>query len=107
MPYGNSARQLLFNGGDIACGAVVSLLEGSLAHVRGSDDVNLGAHMVEGQQAVEEHESSIGNLQVRFGERGDGLELPHSIVGKESDRARDKRRQAWEGSRHMVAQQLA
>src|SRR5260370_33615570 len=73
MPCGNSARQLLFNGGDIACGAVVRLLQRSLAYVRGSGEVNMVAHMVEGQQAVEEHESSIGNLQVRFGERGDEL----------------------------------
>ena len=52
--------------------------------------------VIKSQQAIEEHQFGIGQVQVIFRVLADFFQLPHHVVGKVSYRSSRKRRQARE-----------
>ena len=62
--------------------------------------------VIEGQQAIEEHQYRQSGREVIFGVLADIFQLPHRVVGKVSDRAGGERRQARVRGGTMLPQQL-
>ena len=98
-----SSDQLSFQNGDISQGVIVGL-SWALAHIGGSDDVNLVTQVVKGEQPVEEHQQPVRQGQVVLGTFADLFQLPHHVVGKVAHGACGKRRQPLQRGGTVLAQ---
>jgi hypothetical protein len=70
----------------------VSLRRLLVANVRGRDDVDLFANVIEGQDTIEEHEHAVRDLQIDLRGSWYFFDAAHGIVGEKSDGAASERR---------------
>ncbi len=71
--------------GDVAQGAVVGGAGLFGGNVGGGDDVDLMAQVIEGEDAIEEHEDAVGNMEVVLGAVADVFELANDVIGAIAD----------------------
>src|SRR5512142_394694 len=65
-----------------------------MPHVGSRDDMNLVPQVIERQQAVEEHQGAVGQLEIILRVIADVFQLADNVVGTKTNRARKERRQA-------------
>src|SRR5207248_9764093 len=90
---------------DIADSARVGLRRLFVTNIGGSDDVDLLAHVIEGQKAIEEHEHAVGNLQIDFRGSRYFFDAAHGIIRKKSNSPAGERWQIRQLRRLMVLEQ--
>src|SRR6185436_3768704 len=89
---GADGCQLLLNRRNIGNRAVVGLLRTFVADIGCRDDVNLMPQVIERQQTVEEHQGTIGKIEVIPGPFADVFQLADDVVRAEAYRSREERR---------------
>ncbi len=99
-----TALQLLFQHGNIGDSAIVGAARAFAGNIRHCDDVDLMAEVIEGEQAVEEHQDAIGNGQVVLRMFADVFQVADDIVSKVADGASGEGREAGDRSWTMLAQ---
>ena len=75
-------------------------------HIGGGNDVDLVAQVIEGQQAVEEHQYAVGQGKIIFGMFADIFQLPHCVIGEVAHRACGEGRQPGHSGGAMLPQQF-
>src|SRR5579863_2115022 len=106
MSWTQTRSQLLLEDSDVSEGAVIGAARTLARNIRGGDDVNLVAQVIEGQQPIEEHQHAIGQGKVVFRVITDSFQLADRVIGKISDSPSSERRQAGNGRRTMLPEQL-
>src|SRR6202521_1295758 len=101
-----AAGQLLLEDCNVGCGAIVGPARALARNIGGCDNVNLMAQVIEGEQAIEEHQHTIGQGKIVLGVLTDFLQLANRVVRKITHRARREPWQAGEGSGTMLPEQL-
>ena len=81
---------------DVAKGAGVGGSGRLGGHVGGGDDVNLVAEMIEGENAIEEHEDTVGDVEIVFSMLANFFELANDVVGAVADGSGGERRKAFD-----------
>ncbi len=68
--------------------------------------MDLVAQMVESENAVEEHQHTVGHIEVIGGVFADIFQPPHNVIGAVADRPRGKRRQTLNRCGTMLLQEF-
>ena len=98
--------QLLLEDSDVSEGPVIGAARTLARNIRGGDDVNLVAQVIESQQAIEEHQHAIGQGKIVLGMVADSFQLADDVIREIANRASSERRQASDGRRTMLPEQL-
>src|SRR5580692_5590017 len=106
MSRTQSCGQLLLEHSDVGERAIVSAARALARNIRGDDDVNLVAQVIESQQAIEEHQHAIGQGKIVFRVVTDSFQLADRVIRKVSDSPSSERRQAGDCRWPMLAEQL-
>src|SRR5581483_10381745 len=101
-----STGQLFFKHGDITERSLVGTPRTFSGDIGRRYDLDLVAHVVERQQAVEEHEHTIGNVQIVLGMFPNVFQMTHYVVRKVTHRSCCEGRQLWHSRRPMLTQKL-
>src|SRR5580658_7917237 len=106
MSRTQTSGQLLLEDSDVSERAIVSAARTLARNIRGGDDVNLMAQVIESQHAIEEHQHAIGQGKIVFRVVADSFQLADSVIRKISDSPSSERRQASDRRRTMLPEQL-
>jgi hypothetical protein len=101
-----ACSQLLFQDGNVGSGAIIGAPRTLPRHIGIGDDVDLVAQVIEGQQAIEEHQHAVGQQKIVLRLLADILQLPDCVVGEIPHRACGEWRQSRHDRRTMLAQQF-
>jgi hypothetical protein len=98
--------QLLLEDSDVSERAVIGAARALARNIRGGDDVNLVAQVIEGQQAIEEHQHAIGQGEIVLGMVADSFQLADRVICEIANGACGERRQPSDRRRTMLPEQL-
>src|SRR5205823_3787781 len=98
--------QSLLQQRDVAHCLLISDLGLLIAHIGGSNNVDLLADMIESQQAIKKHETAVGDLEIYFGFGWQLLNETYSVIGEETYGAAGERWQIWQFSGLMFFEQF-
>src|SRR5580704_8524673 len=101
-----SRGQLLLEHSDVGEGAVIGAARALARNIRGRDDVNLVAQVIESQQAIEEHQHAIGQGKIVFRVVADSFQLADSVIREVANGTSSERRQAGDCRWTMLPEQL-
>ncbi len=98
-------RQFALDPCNIRKRPVISLARIFSPHIRRSQNVDLMTNMVKRQQAIEEHQHAIWNIQIILRPVANLFQLPNDVIREKSNRSRGKRRQSGGRRCPMLTQQ--
>ncbi len=84
--------QLLLEHSDVSDRAIVSAARALTRNIRGGDDVNLVAQVIESQHAIEEHQHAIGQGKIVFRVVADSFQLANRVICEIANRPSSERR---------------
>src|SRR5438067_13779736 len=101
-----SSGQPFFQRGNITYRSLICTTRVFSGDVGRGDDLDLVAEVVERQQAVEEHEHTIGNVLIVLGMFPNGFQMAHYVVRKVTHRSGCEGGQLGHARRPMLTQKL-
>ena len=101
-----SGGELFLDTGDVFQGAVVGGFGCFAGDVGRGHDVDLVAEVIEGEDAVEEHEDAVGNVEIVGGVFTDIFETADDVIGAIADGSGGEWREAFEGGGTMQVQEF-
>src|SRR5580704_10472132 len=101
-----TSGQLLFEDCNVSECTIVGSSRALARNIGSGDDMNLMVQVIESQEAIEEHQHTIRQSKIILGLLANFLQLADGVIGKITDSAGGKWRQARNRRRTMPPEQL-